>query len=82
MSGWPVRGQMFDIHRASQVAWVVKNPLVNAGDARDAVSVPGSGRSPAEGIDNPLQYPHLENPMDRGAWCANLWGRKELDVTE
>ena len=45
VSGWPVRGQMFDIHRASQVAWVVKNPLVNAGDARDAVSVPGSGRS-------------------------------------
>ena len=82
VSGWPVKGQMFDIYRASQVAWVVKNPLVNAGDARDEVSVPRSGRSPGEGIDNPLQYSHLENPMDRGAWCASLWGRKELDMTE
>ena len=29
------------------------------------------------GNDNPLQYPCLENPMDRGAW----WGCKELDVS-
>ena len=21
-------------------------------------------------------------PMDRGAWWAHLWGRKELDMTE
>ena len=33
-------------------------------------SVPGSGRSPGEGNDNPLQYSCLENPMDRGAWWA------------
>jgi len=26
------------------------------------------GRSPGEGNGNPLQYPCLENPMDRGAW--------------
>ena len=44
---------------------VVKNPLANA---RDMVSSPGSGRSPGEGNDNPLQYPYLENHMDRGAW--------------
>ena len=36
----------------------------------DAGSVPGSGRSPGEGLDNPLQYSCLENPMDRGAWQA------------
>ena len=35
---------------------------------------PGSGRSPAEGKDNPLQYSCLRNPMDRGAW----WGRKRV----
>ena len=29
-------------------------------------SIPGSGRSPGEGNDNPLQYSCLENPMDRG----------------
>ena len=31
-------------------------------------SIPGLGRSPGEGRDNPLQYSCLENPMDRGAW--------------
>ena len=31
-------------------------------------SIPGSGRSPGEGNDNPLQYPCLEDPMEGGAW--------------
>ena len=30
------------------------------------------GRSPGGGHGNPLQYPYLENPMDRGAWRAWL----------
>ena len=42
--------------------------------AGDRVSNPGSGRSPGEGNGNPLQYPCLENPMDRGAWCAAVDG--------
>ena len=45
---------------------VVKNPPANAGDARDAGSIPGSERSPGVGNGNPLQYSCLENPMDRG----------------
>ena len=51
----------------SQVALVVKNLPANAGDLRDADSIPGSGRSPGEGKGYPLQYSCLENPMDRGA---------------
>ena len=51
---------------ASQVALVVKNPPVSAGDVRDAVSIPGLGRSPAGGHGNPLQFSCLENPMDGG----------------
>ena len=47
---------------------VVKNPPANVGDARDAGSVPGSGRSPGALHDNPLQYSCLENTIDRGAW--------------
>ena len=31
-------------------------------------SVLGLGRLPGVGKDNPLQYPCLENSMDRGAW--------------
>ena len=48
----------------SQVVLVVKNPLANAGDIRDAGSVPGAGRSPREGHGNTLQYSGLENPME------------------
>ena len=30
--------------------------------------IPGLGRASGEGNGNLLQYPCLENPMDRGAW--------------
>ena len=39
---------------ASQVALVVKNLPVNAGDKRDTVSIPGWGRYPGEGHGSPL----------------------------
>ena len=48
--------------RASQVVLVVKNPPANAEDIRDAGSMPGLGRSPGGGHDNPLQYSCQENP--------------------
>ena len=53
---------------------VVKNPPANAGDARDAGSISGSGRSPGVGTGNPLQYSCLENSMDREAWLATVHG--------
>ena len=37
-------------------------------------SIPGLGRSPGEGNGNPLEYPCLENLMDRGAWWAAVHG--------
>ena len=49
---------------------MVKNLPANAGDAGDAGSKPGQGRSPGEGLGNPLQYSCLENSMDREAWKA------------
>ena len=45
-----------------------------ARNAGDQSSIPGSGRSPGEGNGYPLQYSCLENPMDRGAWCAIVHG--------
>ena len=36
--------------------------------------IPGSGKSPGEGNGNPLQYPGLENSMDREAWWATVHG--------
>ena len=58
--------------KASQVAPVVKNLPVNAGDARNAGSIPGLERSPEIGTGNSLQYSCLENSMNRGAWRATV----------
>ena len=63
---------------------MVKNLPGNAGDVRDAGSIPGLGRSPGGGHGNPLQYSCLENPMDRGACRATVHRTvcKELDTTK
>ena len=50
---------------------VVKNPPVSGGDVG---LIPGLGRSPGGGKDNRLLYSYLENPMDRGAWWAKVYG--------
>ena len=50
---------------------MVKNQPTNEGDED---SIPGLGRSLAEGNGNPLQYSCLENSMDRGAWWATVHG--------
>ena len=50
---------------------VDKESVCSAGDPG---LIPGSGRSPGEGNGNPLQYPCLENLMDREAWWAAVHG--------
>ena len=40
----------------------------SACNAGDLGLIPGLGRSSGEGNGNPLQYPCLENPMDRETW--------------
>ena len=69
------------------MALVVKNPPASARDIRNLGSIPGSGRSPREGLGNPLQYSCLENPKDRGArraivhWVAKSWtGLKQVST--
>ena len=39
----------------------------SASNAGDPGLIPESGRSPGEENGNPLQYPYLRNPMDKGA---------------
>ena len=49
-----------------------KESICNAGDLG---LIPGLGRWPGEGNDNPLQYSCLENPIDfRRAWQAAVHG--------
>ena len=57
-----------------------KESACNAGDPG---SLPGSGRSPREGNDNPLQYSCLENSWtEEPGRLQSLLGLKELDMTE
>ena len=48
----------------------------------DMLSTPGSGRSPAEGNGNPLQYSCLGDLMDRSLVGYSPWGHKELHTTQ
>ena len=55
------------------------NPCSSAGkesacSSGNPGSIPGLGRSPGEGNGNPLQYPCLENLVDREAWWAAVHG--------
>ena len=62
---------------------MVKNSPANAGDIEDVGSIPGLGRSPGGGHGNPFQCSSLENPMNRGAWGAIVYGgHTESDTTE
>ena len=36
--------------------------------------IAGSGRSPCDSNGNPLQYPSLGSPIDRGGWWAIVHG--------
>ena len=54
----------------------------SACNARDMSLIPGWGRSPGEGNGNALQYSWLENPMDREAWQATVYGTAKSDMTE
>ena len=71
LKGNSLNFMMFNFHRNVFLSYfspggsVVKNMIVNAGDAGDMI--PGLGRSPGGGNGNPLQNSCLENPMDRGA---------------
>ena len=63
-------------HPTAERAFLVaqKNGKESACSAGDQGSIAGSGRSPGEGHDNPLQDCCLENPIDRGAWWVTVHG--------
>ena len=66
---------------ASQVALAVKNPPANAGDIRNAGSIPRSRRSPRNAIHSSIlawRIPWTEEP----GGLYSQWGHKESDMTE
>ena len=65
------------------MALVVKNPLANARDLRDAGSIPGLRRSSGEGNGNPLQYSCLGKPHGQSSLMGyGPQGHKEFDTTK
>ena len=63
----------------SLVAQLVKNPPADSGDAGDLFLIPGLGRSPGGGNDNPLQCSCLENSHGQRSLAGyySSWGHKE-----
>ena len=61
----------------------VKNLPTIQSTQEDLGSIPGLGRSPGGGHGNPLQYPYLETPIDRGAWLATVhrFAKSQTEVT-
>ena len=64
------------LHVWYYIKWTLGFPYISAGkesvcSAGDPGLIPGLGRSPGEA--NGL-YTCLENPMDRGAWQATVYG--------
>ena len=55
---------------------MVKNLPAKTGDMG---SISGLGRSSGEENGNPLQYSCLENPMDRRAWWATIYGSQRVE---
>ena len=68
---------------ASQVVLVVKNSPANAGDIKDAGSIPSLGRSPEGGHWDPTPvFLPGESLGQRSLAGYSPYGRKESDTTE
>jgi len=71
----------------SQVALVANNLPANVGDVRNLGLIPRLRRSLGVGHGNLLQYPGLENPVDKRAWQAAFhrftkrWARLKWLIT-
>ena len=59
-------------HEASQVTLVLKNLPAKAGGWKRRRFSPWVGKNPWRRAWQPLQYPCLETPMDRGVWWATV----------
>ena len=62
--------------RASQVALMVKNPPINAGDIKDSALIPELVRFPGRGHGNQLQFLPGESRGQRSLVGCSPWGGK------
>ena len=73
--------KLYPLRGTSQVALVVKNPTANAGDLRDAGSIPGSGRSPEEEMATHFSILAWRIPWTKESDGLQSWDHKESDRT-
>ena len=67
-------GKIYHVHELEELTSTSAS-LQNLPEMQETTgSISGLERSSGEGNGNPLQYSHLENPMDRGAWQATVHG--------
>ena len=68
-------GCLSSLYKICGLPWWLsgKESAYNGGATGDMGLIPGSGRYPAGGYSNSLQYCCLWNPMDRGAWRAKVY---------
>ena len=71
---WYLHNNMYDYTYESTGASLAAQWVKNACNEADWGSIPVSVRPPGEGNGNPIQYPCLENPMDREVWQATVHG--------
>ena len=70
---WTLNGRLLTLADfIAQYCELSHTQVANARDLRGAGLIPGLGRSPGGRHGNPLQYSCLDNPTDRGAWCAMI----------
>ena len=69
-TGWWSNGTITLVPGFPGGTLVAENLPASGGDGGDLGLIPGLGRSPGGGHDNPLRYSCLENPMGRGTWQA------------
>ena len=76
-----LHANILDINKNIQTKLIYLGAFPCGSDIKESASnagnpglIPGSGRFPGEGNDNPLQYSCLENSMDRGDLWAKVHG--------
>ena len=89
MSLYKVKGGLTaELVKDSEGRWgvpcvsAVKNLPASGGDPGHVGWIPGSGRFPAEGNGNPLQFMPGESHGQRNVSCCGPWGHTELETAE
>ena len=81
MQPWPIPWRTRELDYPSHLSFGGSDDKESAYNSGDSDLIPGLGRSPGGGHENPLQYSCLENPHGRGTWRATVPGGSQESMT-